>query len=81
MKHMTIRNCPAALSEALENESKRRGQPLNLTVLELLSQALGVNIRKSNGLERFGGTWSEPEFQEFQAAVEPFSLTDPEHWE
>jgi len=50
----------------------RRGATYtNGTVIELLSQSLGVGATRSNGLGRLAGTWTEEEFQEFERAVAP----------
>lgn len=81
MKALTIRNVPPALSEALEREKARRGTSLNRTVIELLSQGLGVGVTRSNGLAELGGNWTDEEFQEFQESVGPFEEVDAELWE
>lgn len=80
MKHLTIRNCPENLALALEEETQKRGLSLNQTVLQLLSQALGVNCKKDNGLRQLAGTWSEAEFAQFQTTQHGFSEIDPELW-
>ncbi len=81
MKTLTVRNVPEALAEALEREKGRRGESLNQTVLDLLSQGLGVEGRRSNGLARLAGRWSEAEFAEFQQAVAEFEQIDDELWQ
>lgn len=80
MKNLTIRNVPDAVAAALEEEKRRRGESLNQTVLELLSQGLGVGTTRSNGLGRLAGTWTEEEFQEFEEAVAGFERVDDELW-
>jgi len=80
VKHVTIRNLPAEVAEALEREKRRRGESLNQTVIALLSQGLGVGMSRSNGLGRLAGRWSEEESQEFDAAVAPFGEIDAELW-
>lgn len=80
MKALTIRNVPAALAEALEREKARRGTSLNRTVLELLSQELGVGVTRSNGLAELAGGWSEEDLRDCHAAVEPFEAIDDELW-
>lgn len=71
MEHLIIRKLPASLARALQAETKRRGASLNETVLDLLSQALGVanGGPRSNGLARLAGGWSEEEFEQFQQAL------------
>ncbi len=68
MKNLTIRNIPADLAEALEKEKRRRGLSLNQTALQLLSQGLGIGIRRSrkNGLARLAGTWTADEHTQFE---------------
>lgn len=80
MKTLTVRNLPADIAEALQREKKRRGSSLNQTVIDLLSQGLGVGTVRSNGLGRLGGRWSEEELQEFEHAVAPFEQIDEELW-
>lgn len=80
MKALTIRSVPAELADALEREKERRGTSLNQTVLELLSQGLGVGSQRSNGLGRLAGGWTAEDFDEFQEAVAPFAVVDPEVW-
>ncbi|MFW6012298.1 MAG: FitA-like ribbon-helix-helix domain-containing protein [Acidobacteriota bacterium] len=80
MKTLTVRNVPPEVSEALEREKRRRGESLNQTVIELLSQGLGVGTERSNGLARLAGGWSEEEFLQFERAVAPFEEIDEELW-
>ena len=80
MKALTIRNLPDELAEALEQEKARRGVSLNRTVIELLSQGLGVGVTRSNGLARLAGAWTEDELREFEEAVAPFEEVDAELW-
>lgn len=69
---LTVRNVPADLHGALRREARRRGDSLNRTVLDLLSQRLGVGRTRSNGLARLAGGWSEEEYRRFEDAVAPF---------
>jgi hypothetical protein len=80
MKTLTIRNVSPDLADALEQEKRRRGVSLNRTVIELLSQGLGVGVTRSNGLAALAGTWSGDEFERFERAVAPFGEVDPELW-
>lgn len=81
MHHLTVRNLPPALAEALEQEKRRRGQSLNQTVIELLDQSLGVSSKqRCNGLGRLAGTWSAEEYRNFEAAMARFEDIDTELW-
>jgi plasmid stability protein len=81
MKNLTIRNVPEEVADALEAEKHRRGESLNQTVIQLLSQGLGVGWVRSNGLVALAGRWSEEEANEFERAVAPFEEVDPELWD
>lgn len=80
MKALTVRSIPPALAEALDRERRRRGASLNQTVIDLLSQSLGVSVPRSNGLAAQAGTWSEEEFRRFEESVAHFGQVDPELW-
>ena len=81
MRHLTIRHVSPELASALEREKQRRGTSLNHIVLDLLRQALGLEGgRRSNGLGRFSGTWTQEEFEQFEKAIEVTEQIDPELW-
>jgi len=78
--HLTVRKIPKDLVNALREETKRRGTSLNQTVIDVLGQALGLRGEKSNGLEKFAGTWTEEEFAEFEKALAESRKIDSELW-
>lgn len=80
MKTLTVRKIPPELGSALDAEKSRRGQSLNQTVIDLLRQSLGVGTRRSNGLARFAGVWSEEEYREFKEATKQFEEIDEDMW-
>lgn len=82
MHHLTVRNIPPDLALALENEKHRRRQSLNQTIIDLLRQTLGVGARRkrSNGLARLAGTWTEEEHEQFEATVAVAEQIDEELW-
>lgn len=80
MKTLTIRNLPPEIAEALREEKHRRRQSLNQTVIELLRQGLRVGARRSNGLARLAGNWSEEEHRRFEQTTAPFERVDEELW-
>ena len=80
MKALTIRNLPPAVAEALEREKRRRGSSLNQTVIELLSQGLGVGTTRANGLAAMAGAWTEEDLRDFERSVASFGEVDPELW-
>ena len=81
MKHLSVRNVPDDIADALDAERRRRGESLNRTVVDLLRLALGLGLRPyRNGLERLAGTWTEEEYRRFEKAVACFEEIDEELW-
>jgi len=80
IRNLTIRNIPDDLAEAIEKEKKRRRRSLNRTVIELLSQGLGVGCLRFNGVGRLAGTWTAEEHRKFEESVAPFGAIDAELW-
>ena len=79
-RNLTIRNVPDELAEALDKEKSRRRGSLNRTVIELLSQGLGVGSSRSNGMARLAGTWTAKEHRKFEESVAAFEGIDAELW-
>ena len=82
MKTITVRNVPPDIATALAAERRRRGLSLNRTVLALMREALGLANprRRSNGLRRLAGTWTEADFRQFEEAVASFQAIDEDMW-
>jgi len=82
MKNLTIRDVPSDLAEALEREKIRRGKSLNQTVLQLLSQCLGVKPTgsRTNGLAQLAGTWTAEEHSRFESDIALTEQIDEELW-
>ena len=82
MKHLTVRNVPVEVAEALLAEKLRRGASLNQTVLELLRDALGLapDAAYENGLSHHAGDWSQEELQQFEDNTRMFRQIDEEPW-
>jgi hypothetical protein len=81
VKYLTIRGVPSPLARALAQEKARRGKSLNQTVIELLSQALGLgSLSRSNGLREHAGTWTDEELAGFEEAVRVTEQVDAELW-
>jgi plasmid stability protein len=81
IRHLTIRNVPADLARRLDEEKRVRGRSLNQTVLDLLSQAVGLEWgRRSNGLAQLAGTWSREEHDAFEHALAETEQIDEELW-
>ncbi len=82
MRHLTVRNLPEHIALALRTEKENRGHSLNQTVIDVLERGLGFDSkqRRSNGLARFSGGWSEDDLQEFHQATRRFEVIDEEFW-
>jgi hypothetical protein len=82
MRHLTIRNVPAEIADALDEERLRSHASLNQTVIELLGRALGVGKygETRNGLAKLAGTWTEEEHERFEAAIALTEQIDEELW-
>ncbi|HTY61803.1 MAG TPA: hypothetical protein VMG30_06055 [Acidobacteriota bacterium] len=82
MGYLTVRDVPAEVSKALKSETRRSGKSLNQTVIDLLRQALdlGWDPPRTNGLEKFSGTWGQEEFHRFESAMTIFEHIDEEEW-
>jgi hypothetical protein len=82
VKHLTIRNIPSEVAEALGKEKDRSHESLNQTVIDLLRRALGVRGRgeERNGLAALAGTWTQEEYEEFEAGVASMEQLDEEQW-
>ena len=82
MEHLTIRNIPSELAEALQAEKRRRGVSLNQIAIDLLRQSLGIRraAPRSNGLGRLAGSWNQEELAEFESAIRFTEEVDEEVW-
>jgi len=82
MRQLTIRNVSPELALALRREQRKRGCSLNQTVLDLISQALGLGPdgRYDNGLGKLAGTWNQEDLREFESNTAVFERIDEELW-
>jgi len=82
VRHLTVRNIPPEVGEALERKRLLSRESLNQTVIDLLRAALGVREpgEQSNGLARLAGTWTQEEQERFEAAVAVTEQIDEELW-
>jgi hypothetical protein len=82
VRHLTIRNIPTEVAEALEKEKRGAGSSLNQTCIDLLRRALGVPgpLARSNGLATLAGTWTQAELDQFDSAIALTEQIDEELW-
>jgi hypothetical protein len=79
-KHLTVRNLPPELADALEQARSQSGRSLNSTVIAILQRGLGVQTRRSNGIAQLAGGWTKADAEEFERNVASFSEIDSEMW-
>ncbi len=79
-KHLTVRNLPPGLADALERARRESGQSLNSTVIAVLQQGLGVATRRSNGIAKLAGGWNQADAEEFERNTAGFAEIDSEMW-
>ncbi|MCY4626219.1 MAG: hypothetical protein OXE58_01460 [Acidobacteria bacterium] len=77
-RQLTIRNVDEDLSERLRAISAAAGESLNATVLRILRDAVGVDARRER-LRRYA-TWTDEEFEEFNAALRAQRVIDEKMW-
>ena len=77
-RQLTIRNVDEDLSERLRAISAAAGESLNATVLRILRDAVGVDARRER-LLRYA-TWTDKEFEEFNAALRAQRVIDEKMW-
>ena len=78
--HLTVRNLPKELADALAREKQRRGTSLNKTVIDLLELSLGVRSTRSNGLRKLSGTWTASQQREFLDSIRCLDEIDQDLW-
>ena len=78
---LKLQNIPKELADALAKESALRHATMDETVMAILREQLTPAVPFSNGLAaKYGGDWTEEQFQEFERNTAPFREIDPEMW-
>ena len=85
MTQLTIRNIESQLHQALKREASNKNTSMNKLVVHILKEAMGLQPKKTkkvyNDLDHLLGTWSEEEFQEFEAfRKENFEQIEEDMW-
>jgi plasmid stability protein len=75
---LTIRGVPDEVAKRLARLSRERGQSLNATAVQLLSEAVGVDERRQR-LERYV-TWTADEAAAFDRKVAHGRQIDDDVW-
>ena len=75
---ITLRNVDAELSRQLRAISEERGESLDSTVLALLRDAVGREVRRTR-LRRYV-TWTPADLDKFTAALRSQRVVDRRYW-
>jgi len=77
-KQLTIRGVPAEVAGRLLRLSRERDRSVNTTVLEILSQAVGVDARRER-LTKYA-TWTSEDLAQVEDAVAAQRTIDDRLW-
>lgn len=89
LKAITLRNVPPPVARAIEQKAKRERLSLNRAVVGLLEEATGHPKSKAKApkktfrydLDKFSGSWTKEEADEFDASLKEQRQVDPKDWE
>lgn len=77
-RQLTIRNVPDDVAKRLERLSRERDESLNTTVVNILTESVGVDARRAR-LDRYV-TWTEEDASAFDEAVAEQRVIDADLW-
>lgn len=77
-RQLTVRNVPDEVGDRLDRLSHDRGRSLNSVVLDILTERVGVDARRTR-LERYA-TWTEAEASSFDEALSSQRVVDADLW-
>jgi plasmid stability protein len=77
-RQLTIRNVPDDVAKRLERLSRERDESLNATVVQILTESVGVDARRAR-LQRYA-TWSPEDVAAFDKALAPQRVIDADLW-
>ncbi|MBK8504580.1 MAG: ribbon-helix-helix protein, CopG family [Saprospiraceae bacterium] len=82
MKSITIYKLDDKLADKLEQLSKDMGLSQNKIIKKLLYQALNMDEEPApkRDLSCVMGSWSQPEFDEFESSLSAFKEIDEDLW-
>jgi hypothetical protein len=82
---ITVRNLPPAVAQAVRVKAKRERISLSQAVIRLLQTATAPAPPERptvhHDLDRFFGTWTQEEADEFDEALREQRRIEPEMWE
>jgi DNA-binding ferritin-like protein (Dps family) len=84
MGAITVRNLPPEVARAIRAKAKRERLSVNKAVVKLLEEATGAAKRAEpvlhHDLDRFAGTWSQEEYDQFMESLREQRAIEPEMW-
>lgn len=84
MKAITLRDLPPAVEKAVTERAAKDGTSLNKTVIRMLEEVAGSSpdhkLKLNHDFDKFAGTWTDEEADEFDRKVAHFEEIDWEMW-
>ena len=86
MKQLTIRGVDEKLHQRLRNKARQQGMSINRYVLHLIKESVGLanggllQEQEFDDLDELAGTWSQAEFEEFEANLNEQRQIDEGMW-
>lgn len=77
-RQLTIRNVPDDVAKRLERLSRERDESLNTTVVNILTESVGVDARRAR-LDRYV-TWTEEDAAAFDEVLAEQRVIDADLW-
>lgn len=81
---LTLRSLSSDLLRVLEETARNHGTSLTRAAMMLLEKGAGLRPergpQRQHHLDRFHGTWTQEEADEFDAALAEMRQIDPELW-
>ena len=83
MGTISIHGLSPELEKVLKEKARENHQSVSSFIKEILENSLGKNKKRDKNrkyFEKFSGTWSDKEYNEFHTAIKDFEKIDPEEW-
>lgn len=86
MKQLTIRGVDDKLHTILRNKANQQGMSMNRYLLHLIKDSVGLinggllNEQVFDDLDELAGTWTQADFEEFEANLHEQRQIDEELW-
>jgi DNA polymerase III delta subunit len=86
MKQLTIRGVDEKLHRTIRSKANQQGLSINRYLLHLIKEAVGLanggllREQEFDDLDALAGTWTEDDFEEFEASLKEQRQIDEEIW-